>query len=52
MAILDLQGMQAAPEHGGGGHGGGSSASGYSCPSNLSVILCGGTSGLSVLICH
>lgn len=52
MALLDLQGMQAAPEHGGGGHGGGSSASGYSCPSNLSVILCGGTSGLSVLICH
>lgn len=52
MALLDLQGMQAAPENGGGGHGGGSSASGHSCPSNLSVILCGGTSGLSVLICH
>ncbi|MEU0468812.1 SapB/AmfS family lanthipeptide [Amycolatopsis sp. NPDC006131] len=50
MALLDLQGMEsAAPEHGGGG---GSSASGKSCPSNLSVTLCGGTSGLSVLICH
>lgn len=49
MALLDLQGMHSeAPEHGGGG----SSASGKSCPSNLSVTLCGGTSGLSVLICH
>ena len=52
MALLDLQGMET-PQHGGGGsHGGGSSASGHSCPSNLSVTLCGGTSGLSVLICH
>ncbi|RZS38840.1 hypothetical protein EV193_10451 [Herbihabitans rhizosphaerae] len=49
MALLDLQGMDAAPQH---GHGGGSSASGHSCPSNLSVTLCGGTSGLSLLICH
>jgi hypothetical protein len=51
MSILDLQGMEAAPQGGGGG-GGGSSASGHSCPSNLSVTLCDGTSGLSVLICH
>jgi lanthionine-containing peptide SapB len=50
MALLDLQGMETAPQTGGGG--GGSSASGQSCPSNLSVTLCGGTSGLSVLICH
>jgi hypothetical protein len=51
MALLDLQGMEQAPANGGGG-GGGSSNSGQSCPSNLSVTLCGGTSGLSVLICH
>jgi hypothetical protein len=51
MALLDLQGMDT-PQTNGGGHGGGSSASGHSCPSNLSVTLCGGTSGLSVLICH
>ncbi len=51
MALLDLQGMEQAPQGGGGG-GGGSSASGHSCPSNLSVTLCDGTSGLSVLICH
>ena len=50
MALLDLQGMETAPQTGGGG--GGSSASGHSCPSNLSVTLCDGTSGLSVLICH
>jgi Lanthionine-containing peptide SapB precursor RamS len=50
MALLDLQGMETAPANGGGG--GGSSASGHSCPSNLSLTLCGGTSGLSVLICH
>ncbi|HYQ68241.1 SapB/AmfS family lanthipeptide [Actinophytocola sp.] len=49
MALLDLQGMEQAPQTGGGG---GSSSSGHSCPSNLSVTLCGGTSGLSVLICH
>jgi hypothetical protein len=52
MALLDLQGMETAPQSGGSGHGGGSSASGHSCPSNLSVTLCGGGSGLSVLICH
>lgn len=53
MSVLDLQGMETAPSNGGGGHGGGgSSASGHSCPSNLSVTLCDGTSGLSVLICH
>jgi len=50
MALLDLQGMETAPQTGGGG--GGSNSSGHSCPSNLSVTLCGGTSGLSVLICH
>ena len=50
MALLDLQGMETAPANGGGG--GGSSASGHSCPSNLSVTLCDGSSGLSVLICH
>lgn len=50
MALLDLQGMSSpAPEL---NYGGGSSYSGHSCPSNLSVALCGGTSGLSVLICH
>lgn len=49
MALLDLQGMEQAPQT---GHGGGSSNSGHSCPSNLSVTLCGGSSGLSVLICH
>jgi hypothetical protein len=49
MALLDLQGM-ATPVP--SGHGGGSSNSGHSCPSNLSVSLCGGTSGLSVAICH
>jgi hypothetical protein len=50
MALLDLQGMDTAPQT--GGHGGGSGSSGQSCPSNLSVTLCGGSSGLSVLICH
>lgn len=50
MALLDLQGMET-PEL---GHhkGGGSSASGHSCPSNLSLLICGGTSGLSVALCH
>ena len=53
MSVLDLQGMETAPSHGGGGHGGGgSSASGHSCPSNLSLTLCDGSSGLSLLICH
>lgn len=50
MALLDLQGMDAAPQT--GGHGGGSSNSGHSCPSNLSLTLCNGSSGLSLLICH
>jgi Lanthionine-containing peptide SapB precursor RamS len=49
MSVLDLQGMETAPSNGGGG---GSSDSGHSCPSDLSVTLCDGTSGLSVLICH
>jgi Lanthionine-containing peptide SapB precursor RamS len=49
MALLDLQGMEGAPQDG-GGHG--SSNSGKSCPSNLSLTLCGGGSGLSALICH
>jgi hypothetical protein len=52
MSVLDLQGMEAAPETGGGGQGGGSSNSGHSCPSNLSLTLCNGSSGLSLLICH
>jgi hypothetical protein len=52
MSVLDLQGMETAPQGGGDSHGGGSSASGHSCPSNLSVTLCDGSSGLSVLICH
>jgi hypothetical protein len=50
MSVLDLQGMEAAPQT--GGHGGGSSNSGHSCPSNLSVLLCGGPSVLSVTLCH
>jgi hypothetical protein len=50
MSVLDLQGMEStAPQNGGGG---GSSNSGHSCPSNLSVALCNGTSGLSVALCH
>lgn len=51
MALLDLQGMETA-HNGGGGGGGGSSASGHSCPSNLSITLCDGSSGLSLLLCH
>ncbi len=51
MALLDLQGMDNAPQTGGGGHGGGSGSS-QSCPSNVSALLCGGTSGLSLLLCH
>lgn len=50
MSVLDLQGMSAPMQE--MGLGGGSSYSGHSCPSGLSVTLCGGTSGLSVLICH
>jgi hypothetical protein len=52
MSLLDLQGMETAPANGGGGGGGGSSASGHSCPSNLSVTLCDGSSGVSLLLCH
>ncbi|HEY2763893.1 MAG TPA: SapB/AmfS family lanthipeptide [Pseudonocardiaceae bacterium] len=51
MSILDLQAMEA-PQGGSQDCGHGSSASGHSCPSTLSVTLCNGTSGLSVLICH
>jgi hypothetical protein len=50
MSVLDLQGLETEAPQGGGGHG--SSGSGHSCPSDLSVTLCDGTSGLSVLICH
>lgn len=53
MSVLDLQGLAtdaASTMNSGGGHG--SSGSGHSCPSDLSVTLCDGTSGLSVLICH
>lgn len=49
MALLDLQAMEApAPELSAAG----SSASGHSCPSNLSAALCGGASVLSVALCH
>jgi hypothetical protein len=54
MALLDLQAMQTpAPSGGGdGGGGGGSSASGHSCGSDLSVLLCHGhASTLSVTLC-
>jgi hypothetical protein len=50
MALLDLQDME--PVHQNAAPAGGSSNSGHSCPSNLSVALCNGTSGLSVAICH
>jgi hypothetical protein len=50
MSIYDLQGMEStAPQT---GNSGGSSGSGHSCPSDLSVTLCDGTSDLSVLLCH
>jgi hypothetical protein len=49
MALLDLQGMETPVAE---LSATGSSASGRSCPSNLSVAACGGTSGLSVAICH
>lgn len=48
MALLDLQGMDNAPQTSSGG----SSSSGHSCPSNVSAALCGGGSGLSLLLCH
>ncbi|MBW8805295.1 MAG: SapB/AmfS family lanthipeptide [Catenulisporales bacterium] len=51
MTLLDLQGMEETEEFGDASHGG-SSASGHSCPSDLSVTLCGGTSALSLLLCH
>ena len=51
MSVLDLQGMEAAPQTGGGGGHGGSNSS-NSCPSNLSLTLCDGGSGLSLLLCH
>lgn len=46
MSVLDLQGMSSPVQEMGldGRHGHGAS--------NLSVTLCGGTSGLSVLICR
>ena len=50
MALLDLQGMEQAPQN--GGHGGGSSGSGHSCPSDVSLTLCDGSSGVSLLLCH
>lgn len=50
MALLDLQGMEA-PAAVLAGHRGGSSASGHSCPSNLSALLCDHNSGLSVTLC-
>lgn len=48
MVLLDLQAMSTpTPEYGGG-----SSASGHSCGSDLSVVLCGGHgSELSVALC-
>lgn len=49
MALLDLQGMDAAPQTDGGGH---SNSSGQSCDaSNLSVAICEGHSVLSLAIC-
>jgi hypothetical protein len=48
MAILDLQGMESVElSH----NSKASSASGHSCPSNLSVALCDGTSSLSAVLC-
>lgn len=50
MSVLDLQGMEStAPQTAASG---GSSGSGHSCPSDLSVTLCNGSSGISLLICH
>jgi len=48
MALLDLQGMEQAPQNGGGGH---SNSSTNSCPSNVSATLCGPHSVLSLLLC-
>ncbi|GIG64974.1 SapB/AmfS family lanthipeptide [Phytomonospora endophytica] len=49
MALLDLQGMETPLNV---TVTGGSSSSGHSCPSNLSALLCGGTSSLSITLCH
>lgn len=48
MAVLDLQGMEAAPQTAAGG----SSGSGHSCGSTLSAAACGGGSSmLSIAVC-
>jgi hypothetical protein len=52
MSVLDLQGMTAPAPQGGGSGGGGSSNSGHSCPSDFSITLCDGSSGVSLLLCH
>jgi hypothetical protein len=49
MALLDLQAMETPVTELAAA---GSSASGHSCPSHLSVAICGGGSGLSVALCH
>jgi len=51
MPLLDLQDLEEISEVGDASHGG-SSGSGHSCPSDLSVTLCDGSSALSVLLCH
>lgn len=50
MSVLDLQDLEESTQT--GYPAGGSSGSGHSCPSNLSALLCGGGSGLSVTLCH
>jgi hypothetical protein len=52
MSVLDLQGMVTTAPQGDHDGGHGSSGSGHSCPSDLSVTLCDGTSGISLLLCH
>jgi len=53
MSVLDLQALASeSPMNGDSGGGHGSSGSGHSCPSDLSVTLCNGTSDLSLLLCH
>lgn len=53
MPLLDLQDLEETSDLGDASHGGGgSSGSGHSCPSDLSVTLCDGTSALSLLLCH
>jgi hypothetical protein len=51
MALLDLQGMETPASELTAAKGG-SSASGHSCPSNLSAALCDHNSGLSVALCY